>query len=36
MLVNEETANDLHRELSHIGKSRQFVYVRVLIMHCAR
>ena len=27
MLVNEETANDLHREVSRIEKSRHFVYV---------
>ena len=31
MLVYEETANDLHRELS-----RHFVYVRALITHCTR
>ena len=36
MLVYEETANDLHRELSRIEKSRHFVYVRSLITHCAR
>ena len=33
MLVYEETANDLHRELSRIEKSRHFVYVRALITH---
>ena len=31
MLVYEETANDLHRELSYIEKSRHFVYVCALI-----
>ena len=36
MLVYEETANDLHRKLSRIEKSHRFVYVRALIMHCAR
>ena len=36
MLVYEETANDLHRELSGIEKSRHFVYLRALIAHCAR
>ena len=28
MLVYEETANDLHCEISRIEKSRHFVYVR--------
>ena len=36
MLVFEETANDIHRELRRIEKGRHFVYVRVLIRHCAR
>ena len=36
MLVYEQTANDLHRELSRIEKSRYFAYVRALIAHCAR
>ena len=36
MLVNEETANDLYRELSRIEKSRHFVYERTLITHWAR
>ena len=36
MLVYEETANDLHREVSRIEKSRHFVYVRALITLCAR
>ena len=36
MLVYEETANDLYRELSRKEKSCHFVYVRVLITHCAR
>ena len=31
MLVYEETANDFHRELSRIEKSRHFVSVRALI-----
>ena len=31
MFVYEGTANDLHRELSRIEKSRHFVYVRALI-----
>ena len=31
MLVYEETANDLHRELSRTEKSRHFVYVLALI-----
>ena len=33
MLVYEETVNDLHRELSRIGKGLHFVYVRALITH---
>ena len=36
MFVYEETANELHRELSRIGKSRHFVYERELITHSAR
>ena len=36
MLVYEETANDVHRELSRVEKSRHYVYVRALIMHCKR
>ena len=35
MLVYEEMANDLHRELSRIEKSRHFVYVHAQITHCA-
>ena len=35
MLVYEEMANDLHYELGRIEKSRQFVYVRAPITHCA-
>ena len=31
MLIYEETANDLHRELSRIEKNRHFVYVRAQI-----
>ena len=31
MLVYEEMANDLHRELSRLEKSRHFVYVLTLI-----
>ena len=33
MLVYEETANDLHRQLRCIDKSRHFVYVRMLVIH---
>ena len=36
MLVYEETANDLHLELSRIERSRHFVYVRAIIAHCVR
>ena len=36
MLVYEETANDLHRELRRIEKSRHVVNVRALITHCTR
>ena len=36
MLVCEETANELHRELTRIEKSRYFIYERALITHCAR
>ena len=35
MLVDEETANDLHREQSRMEKSCHFVYARALITHCA-
>ena len=31
MHVYEEAANDLHRELSGIKKSRHFVYIRALV-----
>ena len=36
MLVYVETANDLHRELIRIEKSRHFVYVRATITYSAR
>ena len=37
MLVYEETANKLHRELSRTAeKSRHFVYERALITRSAR
>ena len=36
MPVYEETATDPHCELSLIEKSSNFVYVHMLIMHCAR
>ena len=36
MLVYEETANDLHRELSRIEKAVILFYVHALITLCAR